>query len=196
MPRAHRLARLEAPVLAHIREIRRDQPNSRRPELAQGPRGVPQRQEHRVGMCERAQHRDRTTLDRRVDPDVRFAVRQFLPDMDLDDPAALAELRKFSLPPCIFEDLRRVGEASYTAASHVTAPTLVLQGLQDGLVASRGTRALVSRIPGPLTYREIEGPHELLDPHAVSWPTVTAAVLDFATGLTMQSTVPARSVAG
>ncbi|MBN1923079.1 MAG: alpha/beta fold hydrolase [Anaerolineae bacterium] len=119
----------------------------------------------------------------RLDPqsrDVRVAVRQVFPDLDLDDPAVLAELRHFSVPTGVFEQLRRAGAAGYATAPQLRVPTLVLQGLQDGLVTLQGTRSLVTRISAPLHYREIQGPHELLDPNAVSWPIVSAATLDFA----------------
>ena len=121
----------------------------------------------------------------RLDPqsrDVRAAIGQYFPEFDLDDPAVLAALREFSVPTSVFEQLRRTGEAGRAAARRVHVPTLALQGLQDGLIASSRTRALVARIPAPLHYRELDGPHELVDPKAVSWPTVHAAALEFAQG--------------
>lgn len=122
----------------------------------------------------------------RLDPqsqDVRTVIGQYFPELDLDDPAVAAGLRDFKVPTRIFEELRRVGEAGHAAATHVRAPTLVLQGLQDGLIASQRTRALVTRLAGPLTYREFDGPHELVDERAACWPTVREAALAFACSL-------------
>lgn len=118
----------------------------------------------------------------RLDPqnrDVRAAIGQYFPEFDLDDPAVLAALREFSVPTSVFEQLRRAGEAGRAAAGRVHVPTLAVQGLQDGLIPLQRTRTLVMDIPGPLHYHEFDGPHELVDPQAVSWPMVSAVTLEF-----------------
>lgn len=61
----------------------------------------------------------------------------------------------------MLDQLRRLLSQARDAAIQVKAPTIVIQGVDDKIVLRRDTRGLVTRIGGPVTYREIAGDHYL-----------------------------------
>jgi pimeloyl-ACP methyl ester carboxylesterase len=58
-------------------------------------------------------------------------------------------------------------------------PTVVIQGLQDPIVAPYQTKRLIRRL-GNVRYYEVEGGHDLVDPKGAAWSQVKAHVLGFA----------------
>ena len=72
--RGDRLAVAEACVLAHVRQVRRDEPDRRGAEIPRGGRREEQGHDLAVGIAQRADEHDRASRDRRVQAHVRFAV--------------------------------------------------------------------------------------------------------------------------
>lgn len=114
------------------------------------------------------------------DAETRKGIARFLPDADLDDPVVQREVREFRLPIAMFNEIRRAGLKAYSAAPHVSTPTLVIQGSRDELVAPELTRRFAQRIPGIRGVVEVEGAHDLLQPDRPAWGKVSESILDFA----------------
>jgi carboxylesterase len=114
------------------------------------------------------------------DPEVRRGVFNFLPDIDLDNPAIQQELRDFSIPLRIFEQLARAGQNAYRVAPQVNVPTLIIQGNQDETVPASRTHRLLRRLPGLVRFEEINTGHDLIRAEDPGWPDVEQAVLNFA----------------
>ena len=114
-----------------------------------------------------------------TDPQVRHGINNFLPDVDLDDPDVQAEIRDFSIPTRIFEQLVRVGNEAYRVAPHINTPTLIVQGTQDNTVPAHRTRRLLQRLPGPVHYEETNTGHDLTRADDPGWPDVRRAVVSF-----------------
>ena len=114
-----------------------------------------------------------------TDPQVRHGINNFLPDVDLDDPDIQAEIRDFSIPTRIFEQLVRVGNEAYRVAPHINTPTLIVQGTQDNTVPAHRTRRLLQRLPGPVHYEETNTGHDLTRADDPGWPDVRRAVISF-----------------
>lgn len=97
------------------------------------------------------------------DPAVQSQLAAMMPGLDIDDPATRDFLRNdVSLPLSALDELRRVGDAAYKAAAAVTAPTLVIQGSNDETVSPASSRALASRLGGPVVYEELDAGHEVV----------------------------------
>ncbi|MBN1992742.1 MAG: alpha/beta hydrolase [Anaerolineae bacterium] len=114
-----------------------------------------------------------------ADPQVRHGISNFLPDVDLDDPDVQAEIRDFSIPTRIFEQLARVGNEAYRVAPHINTPTLIVQGTQDNTVPAHRTRRLLQQLPGPVHYKETNTGHDLTRADDPGWPDVRRAVVSF-----------------
>ncbi|MGI8642860.1 MAG: hypothetical protein ACR2LS_01920 [Thermomicrobiales bacterium] len=80
------------------------------------------------------------------------------------------------------DQLRRVTAMGRDAARAVTAPTLVMQGSRDGVVTPARTRELLTRLGGPVSYRELESDHLIVADGRPSWDEVRTRVVEFATG--------------
>jgi carboxylesterase len=113
-------------------------------------------------------------------PDVRKGMANFLPGVDLDDPAVQTSLLDVSLPLSIIDEVRLVGEAARLAAGSVHALTLILQGANDRVVLAQTSRRLVYAFDPPARYVEVDAAHDLMDETGPAWPDVTEAVLAFA----------------
>lgn len=128
------------------------------------------------------------------DPTLRSNLHQFIPDVDLDDPAVQATVRELSLPVHVLGQVRRSGRLGYRSAARVTAPVLIVQGAQDVLVKPRATRRLARRLPNLAGILEVDGTHESIvrggDP---SWPAVAAAVRRFAAGVSEATSKRSKS---
>ena len=107
----------------------------------------------------------------------------YLPDVDLDDPEVREQIRNFTVPTRLFEQLERLGTKAYEAASRINAPTLIVQGIEDELVSRSLTRKLMTRISGPVEYCEIHAEHNLLMTEAPGWHRVKTHVQAFANRL-------------
>lgn len=117
-----------------------------------------------------------------ADTAVRQQLQDVMPGADLDDPAVQARIRQEAqLPTRTIDEVRRVGLEANQRAAEVRCPTLVLQGLQDTVVLPRFSRQLITRLSGPVTYREIPGKHtfpKMPTPNAYDF---TPDILDFVT---------------
>lgn len=114
-----------------------------------------------------------------TDPQLRQGIGNFMPELDLDDTAVQQMLRDFRVPARVFENLLGIGKAARRSAAQARLPTLVVQGTADPLVKPEHTRQLLQVLPGPLTYREMAGTHDLLKPEAESWEPVVEAVVGY-----------------
>jgi carboxylesterase len=122
---------------------------------------------------------DRVSFD---DPRVRRFFAEMEPDADLNDPAVRRRLRDYgAIPTEALDQVRRIGLAAVTMASRVSAPTTIVQGLEDRVTLPRHTRALAKRIGADL--REIPGDHLIVDPTREAWASVRDTVVRLAAGL-------------
>ncbi len=126
------------------------------------------------------------------DPETRQAIHGYVPDSDLNDPQVQQAVRDFSVPTRVINELRRAGLAGHQRAPGVRSSTLVLQGAQDSTVTPALTRELITALPTPPNYVEIEeGGHLINDDDKPGWPEVEQAVLDFSACLLANT--PARA---
>jgi carboxylesterase len=114
------------------------------------------------------------------DPRLRREIKTFLPELDLEDSRTQQAIRDFVVPLGMFDELRKVGAAGYSAAPQVTCPALVLQGRADTTVHPQDTWRLAGRLAGALNKVELQAAHELVFEASPSFPQVQEAVLDFA----------------
>lgn len=112
--------------------------------------------------------------------ETRDGVRNFMPDVNLDDPAVRAAITEFELPIGMFNEIRHAGEQAYRSLHHVHAPALVLQGTHDNLVRPAATRRLLVRLRGRVQYVEVPAAHDLTTLKSPAFAQVERAVLDFA----------------
>jgi len=112
--------------------------------------------------------------------EVRDGIHDFMPDADLDDPQTREEIRNFRMPISMFAQIHKSGRKAYEIAPQITTPTLVLQGQQDELVLPTLTRQMIERIPGDVTYKIVNGEHEINLPDGPDWQQVKAAIQHFA----------------
>ncbi|MEX2598338.1 MAG: alpha/beta fold hydrolase [Dehalococcoidia bacterium] len=117
------------------------------------------------------------------DPRVRNSVLRMLPDIDLDDPRAQDELRRFVVPTHLLDQLRRLGGVAYAAARRSRVRTLVVQGTRDRLVHPAATAKLFLRLANPAPLELVDGSHNVIKPDDGAWEHVEAAVLRFAGSL-------------
>jgi carboxylesterase len=110
----------------------------------------------------------------------REGLTEFLPGIDIDDPAIREQILDFALPLGLFDEIRKAGQLGYRAIPHQSAPTLILQGRDDNLVNPQLTRANLTRYPVPVTYAEFPGGHDLYDPSKPAWEAVREQVAVFA----------------
>jgi len=114
-------------------------------------------------------------------PDMRRMVAELAPGADLDDPMVRHELRNSAtIPTRALDELRRVGISAAARAPRVSAPTTIVQGLQDTATLPAYSRELARRMGADL--REIPGDHLIVDPERPSWSTVRDTVVRLATG--------------
>lgn len=69
----------------------------------------------------------------------------------------------------MLDQLRRLLVQARRSAPKVIAPTIIMQGINDRIVLRRDTRALITRLGGPVTYRELAGDHYLPLPTFDGW---------------------------
>ncbi|MEZ4635219.1 MAG: hypothetical protein R2856_09665 [Caldilineaceae bacterium] len=68
----------------------------------------------------------------------------FMPDIDLDDPAVQDELRRLSIPSALLDGLHAVGRMAYQNAAELTVPGIVVQGNNDLVVGLNNHGCLCS----------------------------------------------------
>ena len=113
------------------------------------------------------------------DDQIRQGIFRFLPDVDLDDEGVRTELRDFVVPISVLDELRKLAGATRRAAGLVTAPTLVVQGLRDGLVRPADVDVLMRRLPGGTRLELVDATHKITDPDDGAWERVRRTVLEF-----------------
>lgn len=117
------------------------------------------------------------------DPATRRLVAELAPGADLDDPAVRHQFRDlFTVPTHALDELRRVNWSAGRAARRISAPTTILQGLQDPTSLPAFSRQLATRIGANLI--EFPGDHLIVDPARPSWETVRDLVVKQATSAT------------
>jgi carboxylesterase len=114
------------------------------------------------------------------DPQVRRAVAELAPEIDLDDPEVQRAVRDSAyIPTHALDELRRINNRA-AAVSQMEAPISIVQGLQDTITLPLYSRRLASRL-GARLY-EVTGDHVLVDPRCPSWSSVRDFVVNVATG--------------
>lgn len=114
-------------------------------------------------------------------PDMRRMLAELAPGADLDDASVRHQLRNSAtIPTSALDELRRVGVKAAAKAPAITAPTTILQGLQDATTLPAYSRELARRMGADL--REFPGDHLIVDPNRPSWPTVRDAIVTLAVG--------------
>ena len=113
---------------------------------------------------------------------VRQQLADVMPGADLDDPAVQARIRQeVQLPTKIIDEVRQLGQSGGRAAKSIQAPTLLLQGQHDAVVPSRLSHQLITRLAGPVTYREIPGDHNFPKMKPPNPYDITLDILKFVT---------------
>lgn len=112
------------------------------------------------------------------DERIRSGVLRILPDLDLDDATVREELRRFTVPTQLLDELRRAGGEARKAAGRSSTKTLIVQGLRDELVQPKDTDALLKAIAGA-KLELLDATHNLTSPTDGAWDRVMRAALGF-----------------
>lgn len=95
-----------------------------------------------------------------TDTAVRQQLAEVMPDADLDDPDVQARIRQeVQLPTKVIDEVRQLGKSGGQAAQLIHVPTLLLQGTSDPVVPRHLSRQLLTKLAGPVAYREVSGGH-------------------------------------
>jgi carboxylesterase len=113
------------------------------------------------------------------DEQIREGIHRFLPGIDLDDEGVRTELRDFTVPTHVLDQLRKLGKAARKSVSRVAFPTLVIHGLRDGLVPLEDSEELAARIPGGARLELLDATHDVVDPEDGAWARVWRTIADF-----------------
>lgn len=128
-----------------------------------------------------------------ADPEVRRVFHEMGPTLDVDDPAVQKTLReRATIPMSVVDQLRRATDAGRNAAHHVDTTTLIIQGMRDQTSTASRTRTLAGSLHGPLTLREIDAEHLLVEARQPWFPTVRDEVLHFLAPLIGESAETAQ----
>lgn len=121
------------------------------------------------------------------DPRMRELFAGLLPDLDLSNPPTQEAIRQLRVPASFADQVFGVGKAAGKAASQVSAPTLIVQGLDDEAVQPAATRQLLQSFAGPVQYVELATDHELVRPDNPGFADYCAASLRFASSLASEA---------
>ncbi|MCB0113099.1 MAG: alpha/beta fold hydrolase [Caldilineaceae bacterium] len=113
------------------------------------------------------------------DPKVREGVYNFMPDIDLDDPAVQDELRRLSIPSALLDGLHAVGRMAYQNAAELTVPGIVVQGNNDLVVGLNNTRLLVQRLGDTFQYHEVDADHLIIDGDSAGFSLLQRHLLNY-----------------
>jgi carboxylesterase len=103
-----------------------------------------------------------------------------IPKLDLEDRLVQDNLRQMRVPANFVDQVLGVGRAAEKAATQIHIPTLIIQGTHDQAVNPARTRKLVQRLPGPITYQELNTDHDLVNVAHPSFQTMNRSILTFA----------------
>lgn len=109
-------------------------------------------------------------------PMMRSNIHEIMPTLDLDDPETVKALQNFKMPTRVIDQVRIAGQNGFSHAPTIEVPTLIVQGTRDELVLPHLTRHVAERIPGPVTYVEVDSDHSLIEPDQPGWSAVAEAV--------------------
>lgn len=118
-----------------------------------------------------------------ADPRLRELFAGLLPDLNLDDPTAQEAIRQLRVPASFADQVFAVGKAAGRAAARVSAPALIIQGLEDEAVRPAATRQLLQSLSGPVQYLELAADHELVRPERPGFDDYRSAAMRFALSL-------------
>jgi carboxylesterase len=121
---------------------------------------------------------------------MRQGLKNLFPDVDLKDPAVQQQLRDFSFPSRIINEIRKLGLSASKSAMRITSPLLVIQGAFDEVVKPSQTKKLVAKIPGNVIYKEVNAEHDLPVPTKPAWNTIQSMIDDFSITLLRNNTLP------
>jgi pimeloyl-ACP methyl ester carboxylesterase len=123
------------------------------------------------------------------DQQTKDSIRNFMPDVDLDDPEVQEELRNTVLPVSLFDQLHRLGKLAYKRASKLEIPVLIIQGGYDKLAVPDMTKRLLKRFRSSdlVRYLEYKAGHDLMNTNNSSWQEIRAIVLYFAENIRKQT---------
>lgn len=114
-------------------------------------------------------------------PELKKALQQYLPGIDLDNSEQADELQQLIIPLYILDQLREVGRKGLAVAQDVHTSTLLIQGTQNILAHQKKTEYLLKKLGSPVTYQEVDGPHNLTMTHNPALIDVVEEILAFAT---------------
>ncbi len=115
------------------------------------------------------------------DPARRAQIEQMMPGINLDDPATQEAIRnEATMPLSAMHELLRLGREAYRLAPQVSAPMLVIQGLQDQVARPAETRRLVKRLrQAEVTVHELPAEHDLIQSHSALAAPLAALVIEY-----------------
>lgn len=116
------------------------------------------------------------------DPETRRFFAESMPGLNIDDPTVREGLRNVRFPLAVLDELRKVGLQALRAAARIACPTLVIQGTLDTTVPPATTRALIQRMPAPVTWHDLPTDHTLLAPDRPFWAELVTLIQCFAVG--------------
>lgn len=117
------------------------------------------------------------------DPRTRQFFQDVDPGLDIDEPEVQRSIREdTAVSMGVIDQLRRVSTMGWNAAPDVRAPSLFLQGIKDGAVTPGRTRKPLTRLGGPVSYRELDSDHLIVADGRPSWDEVRTRVVAFAGG--------------
>jgi len=114
------------------------------------------------------------------DHNLQRSLREFFPDIDLNEPETQAQMRDLQVPLSVIHQIMKAGRCGFRSARSVTMPTLVVQGVEDKLVRPGNTQELVKRLGSAPNYLEIPGSHNVVDKEEPGWGILEQAILEFA----------------
>lgn len=114
------------------------------------------------------------------DSEFRTAISEWIPSADLDDPATQEQIKEFSIPTNMINQIRIAGSHARQSVSNIQVPTTVIQGRQDELVKPELTQTLVQNMTTDVNYIVVDGDHNLTDIRKPHWQKVKSLIQQFA----------------
>jgi len=102
-----------------------------------------------------------------------------IPELDLDDPQVQEVVRQLPVPAHFVDQVLGVGRAAERVTNKIQTPTLVIQGTQDEAVKPARTRRFLQRLPGPITYQELDTDHGIVEASNPLFQQMANSVLSF-----------------
>lgn len=119
--------------------------------------------------------------------EVRHGLMNFLPGADLTDPMIRQQLRNYTFPTRIINEIRKVGLSASKSVPSLESPVLVIQGTRDEIVKPSQTKELVDRLPVEVLYKVVDGGHDLPDPEKPAWNTIESSIIEFSLAIQLHT---------